>query len=115
MDVQVQVSDDGGGGTAELGLWLNDEPELRGRVRAVPAPLGPTDLGGAMDLLMVSVGAGGAGTVLARSLVTWMQSRRTTAKITVEARGRKVTLDIDTTDDVTELLEHLAAPAADEP
>ncbi|MFI1359624.1 hypothetical protein ACH4TV_39520 [Streptomyces sp. NPDC020898] len=115
MDVRVQVTDDGSTEAAALGQWLSDEHELRGRVRGIPAPLGPTELGGATDLLVVAVGAGGAGTVLARSLITWIQNRRTTAKITVEVQGKRITLDIDTVEDITPLLQHLATPAIDEP
>ncbi len=53
--------------------------------------------------------------MLARSLITWIQNRRTTAKITVEVQGKRITLDIDTAEDITPLLQHLATPAVDEP
>jgi hypothetical protein len=107
MDAQIRITGGVGGELAALGEWLGDEDELRGRVRAVRGPVGDTELGSVTELLTVALGAGGAGTVLASSLKTWLMTRRTTAKITVKSAGRSVTLDIQTADEVAPLLEQI--------
>lgn len=107
MDAQIRIVDGADGDLAALGKWLQDEDELRGRIRAVHGAIGETDLGPATELLTVALGAGGAGTVLASSLKTWLMTRRTTAKITVTSSGRSVTLDIQTAGEVTPLLEQI--------
>jgi len=113
MDAQIRITGGTGGELADLGEWLGDEGELRGRVRAVRGPASDTDLGPVTELLTVALGAGGAGTVLASSLKTWLMTRRTTAKITVESAGRSVTLDIQTAADVAPLLEQVLKAAGD--
>jgi hypothetical protein len=107
MDAQIQVMGDTGGELAALSEWLQGEDELRGRIRAVHGAIGDTELGPVVELLTVALGAGGAGTVLASSLKTWMLTRRTTAKIIVKSAGRSVTLDIQNADDVAPLLEQI--------
>jgi Effector Associated Constant Component 1 len=107
MDVQIHVADGPGGELAALGEWLGGEGELCGRVRLCSGPVGDTDPGSIPDLLIVTLGAGGTGKVLASSLITWLQSRRTTARITVESGGRHVTLDIHTAGKVGPLLEQI--------
>jgi hypothetical protein len=119
MDVQIHVADGPGGELAALGEWLGRDGELRGRVRLCSGPVGDTDLGSIPDLLIVTLGAGDTGKVLASSLITWLQSRRTTARITVESGARHVTLDIHTAGEVGPLLEQIlrvgnaGAPLAD--
>jgi hypothetical protein len=90
-----------------LSEWLNGDEELHGRVRTIRQPIGETELGSAIDLLAVALGAGGAGSVLASALVTWLRTRRTSAKITVESGGRSITLDIQTVGEVAPLLEQV--------
>ena len=107
MDAQIRITGGTGEELAALGEWLGGEDELRGRVRTVHAPIGKTELGSITDLLTVALGTGGAGTVLASSLKTWLVTRRTTAKITVESAGRSVTLDIQTLDAVAPLLDQI--------
>ena len=80
---------------------------MRGRVRILHSPIGDTELGSVTEMLTVALGAGGIGTVLASSLKTWLVTRRTTAKLTVESAGRSVTLDIQTDGEVTPLLEQI--------
>lgn len=77
-------------------------------------PIGETELGSAGDLLVVALGAGGAGSVLSSALITWLKTRRTSAKITVEAAGRSVTLEIDTLRDATPLLEEVLRAGRDD-
>jgi len=100
MEARIRIADGTSEDLAALGEWLQDEDELRGRIRAVRGGIGETELGPITEVLVVALGAGGAGTVLASSLRTWLVTRRTTAKITVEAAGRSVTLDIQTVSDV---------------
>ena len=109
MDAEIRIEDGNGEELEALAAWLRDEGELRGRVRAVHGPIGETELGSAVDLLTAVLGAGGAGSVLASSLKTWLLTRRTTAKIIVKAGGRTVTLDIDTVEQVAPLLERILA------
>lgn len=75
VEAQIRVS---GGDEIEeitnLREWLRGEHGLAGAVRAVPRAPGPQDMGGAFDMLTVAVGAGGAATVLARALITWLQT-----------------------------------------
>ena len=66
-----------------------------------------------VELLTIALGAGGAGTVLASSLKTWLMTRRTTAKIIVKSAGQSVTLDIQTAADVAPLLEQVLKTAGD--
>jgi Effector Associated Constant Component 1 len=113
MDAHIRIV----GATSEdwsaLRHWLDDEPELRGKIRTIRSPIGETELGSVTEVLDVALGAGGAGTVLASSLITWLKTRRTTAKITVEAADRMVTLDIKTIHDVTPLLKQILRPSDD--
>jgi hypothetical protein len=114
MDAQIRIA----GGTGEeltaLGEWLAGEDELRGRVQIAGNPVGDTELGSIPDLLTVALGTGGAGTVLASSLITWLQTRRTTAKITVESAGRSITLDIQTVGEVAPLLRQVLRAGDDD-
>lgn len=107
MDIQIWISGGTGEELAALGKWLGDEDELRGRVRVVRGAIGETELGSVAEVLTIALGAGGAGTALASSLKTWLMTRKTTAKITVESAGRSVTFDIETASDVSPLLEQV--------
>ncbi len=114
MDAQIRVTDGTGEELAALGEWLGCEDELRGRVSTVRSPISGTELGSITELLTVALGSGGAGTVLASPLKTWLMTRRTTAKITVESAGRSVTLDIQTADEVAPLLEQILMAGDDD-
>jgi hypothetical protein len=107
MDAQIQVVGGADGDLAALGEWLQGEDELRGQVHAVHGATGETELGPVVELLTVALGTGGAGTVLASSLKTWLMTRRTAAVITVKSGKRSVTLDIQTADTVAPLLEQI--------
>lgn len=110
---KVRIADGGDGELAALYEWLQGEDELRGRIRAVRGPIGETELGPATELLTVALGAGGAGTVLASSLKTWLLTRRTTAKIVVESDGRSVTVDVQSAGDVARLVEQILKASDD--
>jgi hypothetical protein len=107
VDAQIRIKGGSSGDLAALSEWLADEDELRGRVRTVRSPISDTELGSVTELLMVGLGAGGAGSVLASSLKTWLMMRRTTARLTVETAERSVTFDIQTVDEVAPLLEQI--------
>jgi hypothetical protein len=107
MDVRIRITGDSGDDLAALAEWLQGENELRGRIHAARADIGETDLGSVVELLTVALGTGGAGTVLASSLRTWLLARRTTAKIVVESAERSVSLDIETVGEIGPLLEQL--------
>ncbi len=107
MDAQIRVVGGNGEELAALGEWLQGEDELRGRIRTVHGAIGETELGPVVELVTVALGAGGAGTVLASSLKTFLLTRMTKAKITVKSGGRSVTLDIQTADEVAPLLEQI--------
>lgn len=107
MDAQIRIVGGSGGELAALDEWLQDEEELRGRIRTVHGAIGETELGPVVELLTVALGTGGAGTVLASSLRTWLLTRRTTAKVVVESAGRSVTLEVQTADEVAPLLEQI--------
>jgi hypothetical protein len=97
-----------------LAEWLAAEREFRGAVRTVSSPIGETQLGAVTEMITVALGSGGAGSVLASSLITWLRSRPTRAKLLVKSGGRSVELDILTLDDVRPLLEQVLGAVADE-
>jgi hypothetical protein len=99
MDASIRIS--GGDEDREItGLWewLRGERQLAGHVRAVPSTPAPGQLGGAVDVLTVALGSGGAGAVLARSLVAWLQSRRANVAVTVQTATRTVTVSAQNID-----------------
>src|SRR5215470_566798 len=98
--------------------WLRDEPELRGQVRRTIAPVGLTELsGGVGEVLTVVLGSGGVAVVLARSLNTWLRTRRPTVTLTVSVKDRSATLhahDVEGSQ-VDETLKILRAVLTDSP
>lgn len=63
--------------------WLSREDEFRGRT-AVERPDTPPDhMGGLTEVVIVALGAQGAGTALAASLSVWIRHRRPSADIEV--------------------------------
>jgi len=114
MEIRVRIASGSIEELTALREWLNNEDELRGRCRLVRAPIGSNELGSIPELLTVALSAGGAGTVLASSLITWLQTRKTTAKITVEADGRSVSLDIETVRDVGPVLQQILKVSDDQ-
>jgi hypothetical protein len=113
MDARIWIADDTGDELALLSEWLRGEDELRGRVKIVYGPVRDTELGSLPELLSVTFGAREAGTVLASSLISWIQTRRTTTKITVESVGYSVTLDSETVGETGPLLEQILQAGAE--
>jgi hypothetical protein len=94
VEAEIRVSE--GDAVAEftsLREWLRGERALAGAVRAVPHEPTETELGGAMELLAVALGSGGAGATLARSLITWLQTRRPGVKITITSESGSIALE----------------------
>lgn len=85
---------------AEAGLrslldWLQHEDELRGRVALERKAARPGEMGGLVDVLVVALGSGGAGAVLAQSLSTWIGQRRADLRLTITSDGRTRTVELD--------------------
>ncbi len=85
MDISVTVIAGNPGGEArELRRWLVAEEELRGHVRlAEPVPQ-PGSLGALTDTLMVGLGPGGAATVFAGALISWIRHRTADTQVVVK-------------------------------
>lgn len=105
LTVNVQISLSGDTSTTyleSLSDWLKDEPKFTGRVRLV----GPTpqegELGAATNAVLVMLGSGGALSVLASSLKTWLsQPRKSDVRIRIErGDGKSIEIDAKRVDDV---------------
>ena len=114
MAVRISIEGDDGDELRALNTWLSDEQELRGRVKLKQAPPRASDLGAIADSVVVAFGAGGAGTVLASSLITWLKTRRTTARLTVRTSDRTVELELETVDDVEPTLKQILDAAVND-
>ncbi|MHC5264213.1 effector-associated constant component EACC1 [Streptomyces sp. UC4497] len=78
---------------ADLQRWLSTQRELSGRVRSVRTAPGEEQLtGGALDLLSVSLGAGGSLSALAGALGAWLGSRRGTIEIEISGESRRLSV-----------------------
>lgn len=73
-----------------LADWLSHEDALRGRVRPARQPPQPGQMGGVLELLTVSLGSGGAGAMLVRSICAWLGQRRTQVSVSLkDSDGRE--------------------------
>jgi hypothetical protein len=98
MDIRISLV--GGNPAADLESlddWLQGEPELAGRVRVCAPVPREGELGALAEVLVAAVSSGGALSVLAASLYTWLsQPRRSDVRIRVEGGdGRVVEIDAD--------------------
>jgi Effector Associated Constant Component 1 len=94
MDVAISVS---GGPDADAEIrslyrWLQREEDLPNPT-FMPAAPGPEDMGAVSDVLMVALGSGGAGAVLANSLSVWVRQRSSDLKLTVRGKNGTIRLD----------------------
>jgi Effector Associated Constant Component 1 len=71
-DPLLSISADDGDVLRSLLDWLRHEDTLRGRVRTVQTPVRPGEMGALDAALVVALGSGGAGAVLAASVSTWL-------------------------------------------
>ncbi|MGB6165719.1 MAG: hypothetical protein WCF33_04685 [Pseudonocardiaceae bacterium] len=94
-DPLLSISADDGDVLRSLLDWLRQEDILRGRVRTVQTPVRPGEMGALDAALVVALGSGGAGAVLAAAVSTWLsQPRRADVTLTVTAEdGRHLELD----------------------
>ncbi|MGH3771960.1 MAG: effector-associated constant component EACC1 [Pseudonocardiaceae bacterium] len=85
MDVTVSVvgPDTAVGELRSLFTWLNKEEQLRGRVRLVEAPPEPGTLGGWPQAVAVELSRGGAVTILASAVITWIRYRTSEMTLTI--------------------------------
>jgi hypothetical protein len=92
VDVQIRLSGDAAQALlAELRAWLSHEEALRGRVLAGQPAIPPGQMGAVAEVLIVALGAQGAGTAVATSLAAWIRHRRPSVDIEVTGvDGRRV-------------------------
>ena len=102
----------------ELAAWFNQEPELRGLVKAAPSEPAAGELGSWTGVLVAAVGSGGAASVLAGSLKAFFsQPRGAKVHLTLtRADGTRVVLDVDRAKRATvpELTRQMLLPDTDE-
>lgn len=80
----------------DLRDWLRRQRGLEGAVREVLGEPDETELGGGLvELLIVALGAQGAGSVLARSLPVWLSTRRSKVAVTVTTSRGSVTVEAE--------------------
>ncbi|WP_051837966.1 effector-associated constant component EACC1 [Streptomyces sp. NRRL WC-3742] len=95
--------------TATLWTWLRGERGLAGLVRAESRPPAEGEMGGVTDVLVVALGTGGAGAVLAGSLTAWLRTRRADVSVTVttDAGSVKVNAHNVKPDDVVPMIREV--------
>ncbi|MFG2044818.1 hypothetical protein [Dactylosporangium sp. NPDC048998] len=96
MDVAISVSDvpDTAAEIRSLFRWLQRDDDLSGAtVRLAPAAPGPEEMGATVSDVLVALGSGGMGAVLARSLSVWVQHRTSDVKLTFRGKNGTVKLD----------------------
>jgi hypothetical protein len=91
-----------------LRQWLTDEPEFRGRVRAGQARPQPGQMGGAVDVLTVALGSGGALAILANSVSVWLRQRRSALKVKIvnpDGSSQEITASGPAADTIAEKID----------
>ncbi|EOD63867.1 effector-associated constant component EACC1 [Amycolatopsis vancoresmycina] len=85
--------------------WLAAEDELRStRVNWKPAEQRPGEMGAVADVLVVALGAGGAGTVVANSIATWIKHRSRDLKLKITTKDRIVEIEAGNVQDPAEIV-----------
>lgn len=111
------VADDAVDALAQLSSWLRQEPDLRGRVSFAAEDPRPGVLGSSTDALVVAVGGGGAISVLAASLKTFLSlPRRSDVRIKIHetSNGRTVELDVKRVADVEAVIRGVLGSASED-
>ncbi|WP_062989910.1 effector-associated constant component EACC1 [Nocardia anaemiae] len=111
MEVRIQLAgDNAAAALVELKQWLSREDELSGRLSAVTrAPL-PGQMGGITDVLIVVLGAQGAGAALVSSLSVWIRHRRPSVEIELtnsDGRSAKLSLRDTPPSEVSEIIRQI--------
>jgi hypothetical protein len=99
---------------AELWEWLDGEPKLRALLHKTPRRMTESELGTVWDAISIAVGSGGVLTVLARSLSTWLKSRRGSVMMTIKTPSREIKIDIQGTRDPLPAIQELLRIENDE-
>jgi hypothetical protein len=107
--ITVERAADHGDVARSLRDWLEGEDGLRGRVSTEAQPIGEDDMGAVSDVLMIALGSGGAGAVLAASLSTWIRQLRSDVSIRIRRGDTSVELNAARVRDESKLLEQLVA------
>ncbi|MGI5401155.1 effector-associated constant component EACC1 [Streptomyces sp. CA-135486] len=116
MDISITVdSDQGEADLRSLQQWLLQEPGLRQARFTRPAPVTrPGEMGAGSEILLASLGAGGAGAVMANSVSVWLQSRVTQVKVRIEGPHGSVEVEAGNVRDpaalITRVLEERPDP-----
>lgn len=95
VNLRVEVNGSDVDQVRSLAAWLWGDAGLRGNVRLVPRPAEPGTLGGgAVDVISLAVGQGGAVALAVSAVITWLRQRTTdvTVKITREHGASSVEL-----------------------
>jgi hypothetical protein len=115
LAIQVAVAADQEAHLRSLRDWLlaDDELALHHGVLARLEPAAPPagQMGAVSEVLTVSLSAGGAGAMLARSLEVWLQTRTTDLKLKITGSAGVVELDAKRVRDSPALIEQLRAIA----
>ncbi|GAA3229250.1 effector-associated constant component EACC1 [Actinocorallia longicatena] len=102
----VRLSAPGPDDLRSLDDWLRGEERLRGRIRLVPAPPRPGELGTADEELLVTLADAAQNAALAETVEIWLRHRGTDVTLQVRIGDRPpVTLVGDGTLDVAVLLK----------
>jgi hypothetical protein len=109
VDITIAVeSDQGEADLRSLQQWLLREPGLRQvpltRPAAVPRQ---GDMGAFSDILLASLGGGGAGAVLANSVSVWLQSRVKQVRVRIEGPRGSVEVEVGNAADPAALIQRV--------
>ncbi|MFE9601493.1 hypothetical protein [Streptomyces hokutonensis] len=108
MDVEIRITGgDRADELASLWRWLQEEDELRGDVSPLETRIREDELGGAVDLITIVLGSGGAAVALTQSLNTWLQTRYSDVKVTISAGERSVEVEAKHVKDAVPLLREV--------
>lgn len=91
-----------------LQAWLAHEDDFRGRVSTRRQPIRPGEMGSVIDVLVVALGSGGAGAVLARSVTTWLTQTRADITLTIKSReGTQIKIDVNRAKDAQGVIREI--------
>jgi hypothetical protein len=106
MDARIIVDEEAVNADGGLAEWLRREPELRGLVRSRRRPPRPEAMGVPVEIVL-SILTSGVISVVARSLRTYLQHRRSDVKIEVETERGRASLSVLDAKNPEELLHKL--------
>jgi hypothetical protein len=108
VDIQVAAGQYSDEELRSLHEWLCDETSIGpGRVKYDGIDTGPQQMGAVSDTLIVVLGSGGAGAVLARSVDTWLRQRTTDVKLKITQKGRSLEVSAGKVRNVDRFIESI--------